>query len=319
MGIQPIDSLNCSDAYYHKQMFYNYKWSNIGNRLDTSTHNSTAPCQLFFFNNPVNVPDTFLYKTTAIDQPFRISELSCYDDSSYVFVRTNGRGSYAHEYDDEHDYAGICALPIWGGIFPILSLPCPPATKPEIVESQQGSVRFAWWEGDTNLYRVAIYTYPDTTLLYLSDTLVDNSFHINDSLMTVLNLSEGRYYIRLQRACNYMDSPFSTLLWSPWSDTRMFYYVPAPAADINLSANHFPLFSLSPNPASDVVTLECYGGNAEAEPYRVDIIDMEGRLMGHYETRNSKFDIDVSSLMPGTYLLRITTPAGPTTKKLLIQ
>ena len=169
----------------------------------------------------------------------------------------------AHIYFEDNDRVGGIQLSTWGGIFPILNLPCPPASRPEIVESQQGSVRFAWWEGDTNLYRIAIHSYPDSTLLFLSDTLTDSTFHLTDSLMAHIGLPEGRYYIRLQRACNYMDSPFDTLLWSPWSYARMFYYAPAPVGIDNPDL-HAPLFSLSPNPATNPVTVECFAKCANA-------------------------------------------------------
>ena len=224
----------------------------------------------------------------------------------------------AHIYFEDNDRVGGIQLSTWGGIFPILSLPCPPASRPEIVESQQGSVRFAWWEGDTNLYRIAIHSYPDSTLLFLSDTLTDSTFHLTDSLMAHIGLPEGRYYIRLQRACNYMDSPFDTLLWSPWSYARMFYYAPAPVGIDNPDL-HAPLFSLSPNPATNTVTVECFG-NTEGEKW-LQILDLEGRevyTQAFKQSRNQTITLDVSPLTPGVYLLRLHTPQGSASKKLII-
>ncbi len=324
-GVLPIDSLNCSDAFYHKQMFYNYRWSNVGyDSPDTTTHSATAPCHIYLFNSPVSVPDTFFYKTTAKDQPFSLRELSCYMDSSYQtensqgLPRGNGWGGYSHYYPEGYNQSGGYAFSTWGGIFPILSLPCPPASRPEIVESQQGSVRFAWWEGDTNLYRIAIHSYPDSTLLFLSDTLTDSTFHLTDSLMAHMGLPEGRYYIRLQRACNYMDSPFDTLLWSPWSYARMFYYAPAPVVIDNPDL-HAPLFSLSPNPATNTVTVECFG-DTEGDKW-LQILDLEGRevyTQAFKQSRNQTITIDVSTLAPGVYLLRLHTPQGSASKKLII-
>ena len=316
---QPIDSLNCSDNFYHKKMFYKYQWSNkFYESVDTTTYNATAPCHIYLFNYPVLVPDTFFYKTTAIEQPFSLRELSCYKDSSYRTECANGFGGYAHCEYEEYGRLGGFAFYTWGGIFPILSLPCPPASRPEIVESQQGSVRFAWWEGDTNLYRIAIHSYPDSTLLFLSDTLTDSTFHLTDSLMAHIGLPEGRYYIRLQRACNYMDSPFDTLLWSPWSYARMFYYAPAPVGIDNPDL-HAPLFSLSPNPATNTVTVECFG-NTEGEKW-LQILDLEGRevyTQAFKQSRNQTITLDVSPLTPGVYLLRLHTPQGSASKKLII-
>ncbi len=314
-----IDSLNCSDNFYHKKMFYKYNWRNLWNTLDTNTYDTTAPCNIYLFNYPVLVPDTFFYKTAAKDQPFSLRELSCYKDSSYRTECANGNGGYSHYYYEEYGgHFGGFAFYTWGGIFPILSLPCPPASRPEIVESQQGSVRFAWWEGDTNLYRIAIHSYPDSTLLFLSDTLTDSTFHLTDSLMSQIGLPEGRYYIRLQRACNYMDSPFDTLLWSPWSYARMFYYAPAPVGIDNPDL-HAPLFSLSPNPATNTVTVECFG-DTEGEKW-LQILDLEGRevyTQAFKQSRTQTITLDVSPLTPGVYLLRLHTPQGSASKKLII-
>lgn len=314
---QPIDSLNCSDLYYHKQMFYTYRWRDPDNPYDTNTYEASVPCHLYLFNHLVNVPDTFYYKTNPIEQPFKICEVSrpYHHNINGVY----GTGGYARWYDEVLNSVGYKRFYTWGGIFPILNLPCPSATKPEIVESMQGSVRFTWWAGDTNLYQVAICSYLDTTVLVFTDTLIDNNFHITDSLMSAHNLSEGRYFIRLRRACNYLDSPYQTLIWSPWSDARMFYYSPNPNG-ISISNSQMPLFSLSPNPATGLVTIEYFGQNEENCINKIEIKDMEGREVSTFNYSHTNiFFFDVSTLSPGVYFVTLTTPAGPTTKKLLIQ
>lgn len=326
-GVQPIDSLNCSDACYHKKMYYNYTWRNIHyNTTDTSTHSATAPCHVYLFNYPVLVPDTFLYKTTAIDQSFSLRELSCLADSSHGTVVnghpvTNGWGGRSHYYFEGYNQCGIYSFYTWGGIFPILSLPCPQTAKPVLTESMPGSVRFVWPEGDTNLYQVAICAYPDTTLLYRSDTLVDSTFHITDSLMTAIGLPEGRYYIRLARACNYKDSPFDTLLWSPWSDAGMLYYVPTPVG-IAAPDRWAPLFSLSPNPATEMVTVKMETPPSLFSPgetkLQLQIVDMEGRVIYTSDIQNQKFEIDISQFSSGVYVVRLNTSLGTATKKLTI-
>ena len=74
--------------------------------------------------------------------------------------------------------------------------------------------------------------------------------------------------------------------------------------------------ALQPNPASDKVKVLSSFGISCIEAY-----DLKGRKVYEVRTPNSEFSIslDVSSWPRGTYLLRIQTPAGPTTKKLLIQ
>ena len=74
--------------------------------------------------------------------------------------------------------------------------------------------------------------------------------------------------------------------------------------------------SLQPNPATDRVSVLSSFGITAIEAY-----DLRGRKVYEVRTPNSEFKVtlDVSSWPRGTYLLRILTPAGPTTKKLLIQ
>ena len=74
--------------------------------------------------------------------------------------------------------------------------------------------------------------------------------------------------------------------------------------------------TLQPNPATDRVRVLSSFGITAIEAY-----DLRGRKVYEVRTPNSEFSIslDVSSWPRGTYLLRILTPAGPTTKKLLIQ
>ena len=75
--------------------------------------------------------------------------------------------------------------------------------------------------------------------------------------------------------------------------------------------------SLQPNPATNRVRVLSSFGITAIEAY-----DLRGRLVYTNTFKHSHihtFSLDVSSWPRGTYLLRILTPAGPTTKKLLIQ
>ena len=74
--------------------------------------------------------------------------------------------------------------------------------------------------------------------------------------------------------------------------------------------------NVAPNPATETVRVTSSFGLSRIEAY-----DLKGHLISEFRTPNSEFSttLDVSSWPRGTYLLRITTPAGPTTKKLLIQ
>jgi len=75
-------------------------------------------------------------------------------------------------------------------------------------------------------------------------------------------------------------------------------------------------FVLEPNPAHGCVQVllpaVVLGG-------QMVLCDMTGRELMVFNIRHLKFNVDVSTLPAGTYLLRISTPTGVTTKKLLIK
>ena len=72
--------------------------------------------------------------------------------------------------------------------------------------------------------------------------------------------------------------------------------------------------AVMPNPATNKVRVTSSFGLTRIETY-----DAKGRLVQTLPASGLKADLDVSSWPRGTYLLRISTPAGPTTKKLLVQ
>lgn len=71
---------------------------------------------------------------------------------------------------------------------------------------------------------------------------------------------------------------------------------------------------ISPNPASEQLMLQ-----SSFEMQRVEIYAMDGRkaFEAPLSGRNSVVNID--QLLPGTYLVKIFTQAGSTTKKLVVR
>ena len=72
--------------------------------------------------------------------------------------------------------------------------------------------------------------------------------------------------------------------------------------------------AVQPNPATQRATVTSSFGLTQ-----IDVYDTKGRLLHSLPATGLKADLDISSWPRGTYLLRILTPAGPTTKKLLVQ
>ena len=273
-----------------------------------------VPCNIFLFNKRVNVPDTFYVGHLNL-RDYNNGEL---DPFSYIFYAYSTIPGYVNCIYNTP--VSTVAIHEFDYILPILELPCPPAAKPTVTESRQGLVRFNWWEGDTNLYQIAISSYPADSTLFVSDTLTDSTFIVNDSVMAALNLAEGRYYIHLRRACNYMDSPYHSLLWSEWGEGRMFYYASEPEGITSVD-EAAPVFALSPNPASQTVTVEVFGVTSQGETRQaasLQIVNLEGRIVAESRIEGEKTDLDVSHLSAGVYLVRLQTPQGSATRKMTI-
>jgi hypothetical protein len=161
---------------------------------------------------------------------------------------------------------------------------------------------------------------------------------------TLTGLAPNRHYSAwVRKACHYGTNSYDTIVWSDWSDPVDFFgpvdtTTPAdttivdPPTDTTavdttaaIPTSHLsPLTShltIRPNPASDEVTLLSSFGITAVEAYNA-----AGTLV--FSSRdNSSFkrlsdhalSLDLSSWPRGSYLLRIHTPAGTTTKKLLVQ
>ena len=59
-------------------------------------------------------------------------------------------------------------------------------------------------------------------------------------------------------------------------------------------------FSIYPNPSNDLLTITGNPGS-----YRVDVIDLTGSVIITTEITTDRFQLDVSNLSQGVYLLRV--------------
>ena len=135
-----------------------------------------------------------------------------------------------------------------------------------------GRVEFHWNPGgDTALYQLSFYSADDGRLMFETDTLTDTNFVLVESMVPA-DMVNGRYEVRARKACDYLDSPYHTLVWSEWSEPRAFNYMHRVEGigEVDAMAD----FRLSPNPARGTVTVETTEGAEQ-----VEIVDMEGRVV----------------------------------------
>lgn len=111
-----------------------------------------------------------------------------------------------------------------------------------------------------------------------------------------------------QLAVTYIDSKNNT-----YSDTIVVHFSDEewqmtdnyPSQALNSTINEFnnsKSFILSPNPASDKVTLDF---RVLEDEIKIEIYDLNGKLISAYNTQNSQYTIDVTTLSNGLYIIKV--------------
>ena len=296
-GFVYYDSIYTNGNSYRKKMFY---------EIDTS---GVVPCYIFLFEDRVsiniNTNDTTFY--TKLDATNYNGD-SCY--IHLVGIEHNGYSSLPNEI-------AFASFPTpslaGGGIYPVYQLPCP-APRVRMGNNYSGRVEFHWNPGgDTALYQLSFYSADDGRLMFETDTLTDTNFVLVDSMVPA-DMVNGRYEVRARKACDYLDSPYHTLVWSEWSEPRAFNYMHRVEGigEVDAMAD----FRLSPNPARGTVTVEI--DQERLQGAFLQIVNLEGHIVAESIVKGPMFDLDISALPAGVYLVRVGTTDGTATRKLVI-
>jgi hypothetical protein len=72
--------------------------------------------------------------------------------------------------------------------------------------------------------------------------------------------------------------------------------------------------NLYPNPAKEVVNVECRMQNEEWDGATVEVLDVYGKLLQTVEMTSEITSLNVSGLANGMYFVRVTTEQGAVTK-----
>lgn len=303
-----LDSINSNTLCYSKRMLFDYGTTSC---FYDSVPIPT-PCNLYFFNKKIQVQDTFY-----------LGEINRNTSRPYMLIRPVLHSSPFYTYGticlvkvDENNPL-LAGSFIWGGLYFILDLPCPKPAKPQVGPNYAGDVTLRWTPGDTTLYQLAFHTYQDDTPVYTTDTLTDTVFHLVDSLVPAA-MADGRYTVRIRKACNYMDSPYHTIVWSDWSEPMQFLYMHRREGLVGPGTEILP-FSLTPNPTAGDATLTFdtpLPADATLEVYGPD-----GRLLDSFTlpAGTASHRLATASYSSGLYLLHLVTPSAAGTQKLSIQ
>ena len=72
--------------------------------------------------------------------------------------------------------------------------------------------------------------------------------------------------------------------------------------------------TLYPNPAKEVVHVQCTMNNAQWDGASVEVLDVYGKLLQTVQMTSETTVLNVSGLADGMYFVRVTTEAGSVTK-----
>ena len=73
--------------------------------------------------------------------------------------------------------------------------------------------------------------------------------------------------------------------------------------------------TLFPNPAKEVINVECTMNNVQFEVETVEVYDVYGKLVNTVAVNENPIRINVSNLADGMYFVRVTTEKGAVTKR----
>ena len=283
--------------------------------LRLMTHNGMIDyvdnCNEIYFHRPWPVPDTFYVVVRfGLEDPYNPRNerwlcLSSYEDSIWPqrmgYVYGEGVPS-SYNPTPSPDFSGPINA-AWGYEFPILEpnrRRCHKPTGVRPLERGDDWVVVGWDGGAGDSYRVTLEGPTDTLVLTTADTAV----RLDSLLPDVL------YWVEVQSLCRYQYGDYDSTFLNPGS-TRLGVRVFGAGVT---GTDGDPQVDIYPNPASDRIVLVT-GGDT---PVRATLMDLAGREITTVDFHTTT-TLDVSLLPRGSYLLRLTTPAGTVTKKLLLQ
>lgn len=193
----------------------------------------------------------------------------------------------------------------WGVIFPITGLRCS-APKAKLVERGNGTATVSWWQAEAGeVYQTAIGRYMDG----IDSATVAHP--INDTVYTFSDIEpDVPMGVWVRKACRYTTAAYDTLVWSDWSQPVVFRTV-----GIHEVADGDD-FSVTPNPACATAAVAL---PPSADGGRLLLCDLAGRTLAEHTVSGQRMELNIATLHPGAYLLKLVTPRGISTRRLLVQ
>ena len=276
------------------------------------------PIYEVFFDQPMDLADTFYMSKTMM-----------YNDSIiYTDVTEMVEYHYNPELPGHSAFDSVCnhRLPpeirrfrdniingeweqpeneVWymATIFPIVEYPgdtCPQAQGLQYVRSSADKAFFRWQRG-TNHHDWQLSYGPAGTAP--EDGTILNCANTSSSLVT---LDPDSHYVAYVRA----RCKFARYEYGPWSAPLAFSLNGGNGID-GIDA---PDINLTPNPASERVTVSAIGMQS------VELLAVDGTVIMRREgLHQDEYLLDLKGLAAGVYMVRVATPLGSATRRLLVQ
>ena len=300
-----------------------YKLHYVSSYADNNPGDTVFNCFEFYFRHPFrsDTVNTFPGYQDSIYVGRNVlvsSSFTAWERQKFFpeYVGYAGQGfSYGENEHQNHigfatTYSGLKS---WGPFFPIVRLRC---AKPNLRLSRN------WY--DTTVvswntveapegYEISLGDYgsdPDSgTVISLADTCHSYAF--------VGLLSGHHYSVCVRKSCRY--DYFDTVVWGPWSNPVSFFGpstppAPGPGDTTGIDdVSTYQRINLTPNPASGTVTV-----STDFSMHRIELYNTAGLLVMSTPASGTRIDLLLDGLLPGTYVVAITTTKGTSRRKLLV-
>ena len=226
-----------------------------------------------------------------------INSTTIYDSIPVIGIRWKNK---METDDDPWNYDEMQRYPL---LFPIIRRDCdtcPQAQGLQYVRSSADKAFFRWQRG-TNHHDWQLSYGPAGTAP--EDGTILNCANTSSSLVT---LDPDSHYVAYVRA----RCKFARYEYGPWSAPLAFSLNGGNGID----GVDTPDITLTPNPATERVTVSATGMQS------VELLAVDGTVILHHDgLHQDKYPLDLKGLAAGVYMVRVSTPLGTATRRLLVQ
>ena len=308
-GFSPVDSVTLNRSHPR------FCWFLYEDDCDDK-NDFLAQCYEFYFDTPEQInrmTDSFCvgrYLRYAMASTFSPKDYGGHCDNSYPsHVYSSGGGSPTAF--DMYQYCDYSHHNRWGWAFPIIGFRCGPIQW-DTLDSYTGDNAVVRWRSveEGTIYNVRL----------VGDDGSDTTYITSDTTYTFTQLSDSvRYNVMLRKQCHYATSNYDTTVYGQWRSNIYFGTTILPDTTggdtVGIVLPDGEPFSLAPNPAQGSVQVVL---PKSATGGQLSLCDLTGRELMVRTMVRTEMELDISTLPTGTYLVKLTTPMGVSTKRLVV-